>query len=341
MHGHPEKKVSPPLVIGGLSLLLALTFLAAIGFGSSTISPVDIFNLVTGQSDNPQRTASTMTILLNVRLPRAIAAVAAGSALAVSGALIQTVLDNPMASPNIIGINAGAGLFVLVCSALLPGMAMLLPLAAFLGACAASLIIMAISVSGGASRLTLVLAGIAIGAVFTAGMNTILIVAPDAYVGAGTFLVGGFASGITLDKFIWALPYIILGLGVAVVMGKSLNIISLGDVTARSLGMNVKRRRIVLLAVATLLAAAAVSFAGLLGFVGLIIPHTVRFLLGTDNRIVIPASMLAGALYVLFCDLAARIIFAPYELPVGILMSFIGGPFFIFLIIHYRKRSFE
>jgi iron complex transport system permease protein len=291
-----------------------------------------------GEPTSP--TGNVQGIIMNIRLPRVLGALLAGAALAVAGAIIQAVLNNPLASPNIIGVNAGAGLAVLLCSAFLPALTFLLPLAAFAGALATAFIILSIAVGGGVSRLTLVLAGIAITTIFTAGMNTVLIVDPDAYVGASTFLVGGLA-GLTLGDLLWAAPYIGIGLAIALVTGRSLNIISLGDVTAKSLGMNVRLRRLVLITVAALLAGAAVSFAGLLGFIGLIIPHMVRFSTGSDNRVVVPASALLGASFVIVCDLLARVLFAPYELPVGILMAFVGGPFFIYLIIKYRRGGFH
>jgi iron complex transport system permease protein len=321
----------------GLSLvaLLLVAFLG-LGFGSSSLSPLDLFQLVTGSSES----ATAQSVFLNIRLPRVLGALLSGAALAVAGAIIQAVLNNPLASPNIIGVNTGAGLAVLVTSALVPALGFLLPAAAFLGALAAALVILAISAGGGVSRLTLVLAGIAITTIFTAGMNAILIFYPDAYVGAGTFLVGGF-SGLTLKRLLWPGIYIVVALLVALLAGKALNIISLGEGAAQSLGMNVTRQRFFLITLAALLAGAAVSFAGLLSFVGLIVPHVGRYLLGPDNRLLLPASALLGALFVALCDLASRLVFAPYEVPVGIPMALIGGPFFIFLIIRYRRSSYD
>jgi iron complex transport system permease protein len=315
---------------------LLLVIFLGLGFGSSSVSPSDLWQLITGTSDS----STTQSIFYNIRLPRVLAALLSGAALAVSGAIIQAVLNNPLASPNIIGVNTGAGLAVLVTSALFPTALALLPAAAFLGALLAALIILAIAAGGGVSKLTLVLAGIAITTIFTAGMNAILIFYPDAYVGAGTFLVGGF-SGITLGRIGWPAVYIIIGLMLGLFSGKSLNIISLGEETAQSLGMNVNIRRIYLITLAALLAGSAVSFAGLLGFVGLIVPHVGRYLLGPDNRLLLPASAVIGAVFVTVCDLCSRILFAPYEMPVGIPMALIGGPFFIFLIIKYRKRNYD
>ena len=239
-----------------------------------------------------------------------------------------------------IGINSGAGLFVLFAASVFPSALWLPPLAAFAGALATALIIFGISLGANTSRLTVVLAGIAITSVFGAGMNTILIVNPDAYIGSSAFLVGGL-SGVLMDDLAWPAAYIVGGLAVALLAAGKLNIMALGDDTAHALGMNVGATRLAMLGLAAELAGAAVSFAGLLGFVGLIIPHLVRFFVGHDNRLVLPLSAVSGAVFVVVCDLLARVLFAPYEVPVGILMAFLGGPFFIYLILKNRRGSLD
>lgn len=313
-----------------LALVVCLTVVAFL-LGSSTVSWGELVAWVTGADISE----SAKSILVNVRLPRVLAALLAGAALAVSGAIIQAVLDNPMASPNVIGINAGAGLAVLVAASAFPATLWLGPISAFVGAFATALIIFGISAGGGASKLTVVLAGLALTSVFGAGMDTILIVNPDAYVGSATFLVGGLA-GVLMSDLVWAAVFIIGGLVLSFGLGGRLNLLSLGDQTAHGLGMNVSMCRLGMLALAALLAGSAVSFAGLLGFVGLIIPHLVRFFVGHDNRWVLPLSAVVGAGFVVGCDLLSRILFAPYEIPVGILMAFLGGPFFIYLILKNR-----
>jgi len=265
------------------------------------------------------------------------AALLAGSALAVAGVIIQGVLDNPLASPNIIGINAGAGFFVLLCASLLPHLLRLPQIAAFVGALVSAAFIFGIAMSAKSSRLTVVLAGIAITAIFGAGMNTILIIDPAAYVASSTFLVGGFHSGIRFEQLLGPAITILPGILIAILVAGKLNVMMLGDQTAHSLGMHVARTRLLLLALASLLAGAAVSIAGLLSFVGLIIPHLMRFFVGHDNRIVAPLSAVVGAAFVVACDMVARVIFAPYEIQVGIIMAFLGGPFFIYLILKNRR----
>ncbi len=312
------------IVVAATAIFLAAATAAALTLGASSVSLPELTAwLVGGDVSDMAR-----NILENVRVPRVLAALLAGAALAASGALIQACLDNPLASPHVIGVNSGAGLAVLLAASLVPG------------ALATALIIFALSLGTGLSRLTVVLAGIAITTVFGAGMNTILIVDPDAYVGSSTFLVGGL-SGVLMRDLAWPAAYIAVGLVAALAGAAKLNILSLGDEAAHSLGVNVRAVRLGMLAVAAVLAGAAVSFAGLIGFVGLVVPHLMRFFVGHDNRWVVPASALAGAAFVVGCDLLARVLFAPYELPVGILLAFIGGPFFIYLILKNKGGGLD
>lgn len=322
------------IIIGIFAAALAVFILLSLCLGAVNYSPSEALNvLINGDSSS-----KAYRIIMFVRLPRILGALLAGSALAVSGGIIQAVLNNPLASPNILGINSGAGLAVLLTAALLPTHHELLPTAAFVGAIITSLIILFMSLGPKSSRLTIILIGIAISSIFTAGMNTIMLVDPDAYIGSAAFLVGGLAA-VNTEMLTLPAVYIIIGLAAAFLLRKDMNLIALGNDTARSLGMNVLLYQFILMIVAALLAGAAVSFAGLLGFVGLIIPHAVRFLLGNDNRCVIPAAAVAGMAFVVLCDMLARILFLPYEIPVGILMSFIGGPFFIFLIFRTRRYN--
>ena len=312
--------------------LTVISVLLGISLGSTRISPADFLQAVLSGST----TDSTYRIVMYSRLPGVLGALLAGSALSVSGAILQSVLQNPLASPNIIGVNSGAGLMVLLCSAFFPAMDALLPFAAFLGALATAMLIFALAMGPGVSRITLVLTGIAMSSILGAGMNCIMILYPDAYIGASTFLVGGL-SGLTIQGLRFPAIYILIGLILAMLMRRDMNIIALGTDTAKTLGMSVNRTRFLLIFTAAILAGAAVSFAGLIGFVGLVVPHAIRFLIGNDNRYLVPASAFGGAAFVILCDLVSRMAFAPYVLPVGILLSFIGGPFFIYLIIRNRR----
>lgn len=317
-----------PLAFGALGVLLLAASALALLSGSSGIGFDELGRLLSGSLEDP----TARSILVNVRVPRVIAAILSGAAFAVAGSLIQGALDNPLASPNVIGVNAGAGFAVLALSAAVPTAVGLLPLAAFLGALLTCWTILAVSARCGTSKIAVVLAGMAMTSLFGAGMNAVLVFVPDAYVGSASFIVGGL-SGVGYDDF--ALPSFLIALGVAVsfLLGRSLNVLSLGEEAAHSLGMNVRAARVGTLTVAAVLAGAAVSFAGLVGFVGLMVPHLCRALFGHDNRTVVPASALTGALLVVVCDTVARCAFAPYELPVGILLAVLGGPFFLYLLL--------
>lgn len=324
---------------GATFWLLAFLFLLAAAaaldlmLGSAVISPAQLVRIVSGAD----RSSPVCRIFLYVRLPRALAAMLAGSALAVAGAIIQAVLNNALASPNIIGINAGAGFATMLCMVLFPAQAWLLPPAAFLGALFTALTVSAIALRISASKITIILTGVAISSILTAGIDAIKEFFPDILVGSSTYMMGGL-SYVTADSLRFASVYIVIGLALAMLLRYEMNVLSLGEDSAHSLGMNVGAYRFVLLMIAAVLAGGAVSFAGLLGFVGLIVPHAVRFFVGEDNRKVIPACIFAGAAFVTACDLLARLIFAPFELPVGIVMSFLGGPFFIRLLLTKRRH---
>lgn len=308
--------------------------LLALSFGSSSVSLLDFFRaLLEGDTSNP-----AYRIIYFSRLPRVLGALLAGSALAVAGTIMQAVLQNPLASPNIIGINNGAGFFVLATAVLFPGRPALLPLSAFLGALATALVIFTLAMGRGSTKLSLILTGIAMSSILGAGMNVIMLLFPDAYIGASTFLIGGLGS-VTMDSLQFAVTYIICGLVLAFLLRREMNIISLGSNAAKALGMAVAVTRFLLIATAAVLTGAAVSFAGLIGFVGLIVPHALRFLVGSDHRMLVPASIFAGAGFVTLCDFISRIVFSPYEVPVGILLSLSGGPFFIYLVIRSRRTG--
>ncbi len=330
---HAAGRLSRPVRLAAVAFaLLCLISLAAFCTGPSSVSVRDILAYVAGSPVD----ASAANIIVNIRLPRVVAGLVAGAALAVSGALIQAVLDNPLASPSVIGINSGAGLAVLAVSAV-PMFynnppRELLPLVAFAGALIAAGLVFAVSARSGVSRLTVVLSGVALNAVAGAGMNVVLLVAPNVYVGSSAYLVGGF-SGVLMRNLVAPAALTVVGIAAACCLANRLNVLSLGRETAHGLGMRTVAVRVVALAVAALLAGCAVSFGGLIGFVGLMVPHAVRHLAGHDNRAVIPLSALCGAAFTVFCDTVARTAFAPYELPVGILLSLVGGPFFIYLIL--------
>ncbi|MCI5556029.1 iron ABC transporter permease [bacterium] len=319
------------LVLAALAVLTLGAMALSLCVGSQGVAlPRLLAALRAGDPADPVR-----RIVLYVRLPRMAAGLCCGAAMAVAGALLQAVLNNAMASPNVIGVNAGAGFFALLAGVLLPQRAV--PGAAFAGALVTALLIYLLALRAGLARTTLVLAGLAVSGILTAGVNTMRLLFPEGVTGADGFLIGGL-SGVSLTAVGSALPYLAAGGVLALFLAPELNILALGEQTAASLGLPVGRTRLASILAAALLAGAAVSFAGLISFVGLLVPHIARRLVGVDHRVLLPACALLGAIFLLVCDTAARTLFAPYELPVGILLNVIGGVFFLYLLLG-RKRG--
>ena len=319
------------LVLAALAVLTLGAMALSLCVGSQGVAlPRLLAALRAGDPADPVR-----RIVLYVRLPRMAAGLCCGAAMAVAGALLQAVLNNAMASPNVIGVNAGAGFFALLAGVLLPQRAV--PGAAFAGALVTALLIYLLALRAGLARTTLVLAGLAVSGILTAGVNTMRLLFPEGVTGADGFLIGGL-SGVSLTAVGSALPYLAAGLVLALFLAPELNILALGEQTAASLGLPVGRTRLASILAAALLAGAAVSFAGLISFVGLLVPHIARRMVGVDHRVLLPACALLGAIFLLVCDTAARPLFAPYELPVGILLNVIGGVFFLYLLLG-RKRG--
>lgn len=311
-----------------LAVLTLFTALAGVCTGSVSLPPYALLEAFTGGG-------LARNIILYHRLPRVLASLLAGWALAASGALIQTALANPLASPGVIGVNAGAGLLAALCCGLFPSLAWLTPFAAFLGAALGTLLVLLISRRAGASRMSLVLTGVAVSNMFSAAIDAVLTFFPEALSGYSDFRIGGF-SGVTLARLGPAACVIVPGLLAALSLGNPLDVLALGPETAQSLGLPVRRTRLLVLLLASALAGAAVSFGGLIGFVGLAAPQMVRRLCREGGPLRILASALGGGLLLALCDLLARILFRPYELPVGVVMSFLGGPFFIWLLFRQR-----
>ncbi|NLK44982.1 MAG: iron ABC transporter permease [Tissierellia bacterium] len=309
----------------------------SIGIGSSKIPLSEVVSVLLGKSS----ASKEYQIINYVRIPRTFAAVLVGCALSLAGLILQSVLNNSIAGPSIIGVNSGAGLFTTLIMALLPAYFELIPLAAFLGALTTSLLVYYIAKRTGASRLTIVLSGVAVSSFMGAITDTVLTLWPDTAISRTSFLIGGL-SGVTMDRLMFPGILIFIAFVLAFIFSYDLNILTLGDETAKSLGLNVEKYRFGFLVLSSLLAGSAVSFAGLLGFIGLIVPHVARLLVAeNDNRILIPISALLGSVFALFCDLLARTLFAPFEIPVGIIMSFLGGPFFIYLLINQKRRLLD
>lgn len=314
------------------SMLLLFALLAGLGIllsvvqGVAAISFSDIWRILL----YPEAQTADQ-IIWNIRLPRAITGALVGSNLALSGALLQAVMRNPLADPHIIGVSAGAGITGIMVLILFPAYIYWMTPVAFCGAMVAAGSIYLLAWKNGIKPVRIILAGVAVSAFLGAGISGILIFYSDRVHGALMWMVGGLAARSWNDVSV-IVPYACVGLVLSLFCTSQLNVLQLGDDMARGLGLSVERTRISLTAIAALLAASAVSVAGLLGFVGLIVPHMVRLLIGTDYRFLIPGSALLGMAVVTLSDTLARLLLAPVELPVGIIMAFLGAPFFLFLL---------
>lgn len=314
------------LALAGLLAAACLAIAFSIGWGAVSIPFSDLTKYLFQGYEGPMR-----DIVWNIRLPRTLVAALVGVNLALSGALLQGVMRNPLADPHIIGVSSGAGLLGIVILILYPHLSGLLTPAAFLGGAGAAAIIYLLAWKRGVQPVRIILAGVAVSAFLGSGISGLLTFYSDRVNGALVFLVGGLAAK-SWPQLAVMLPYSIVGIVLALVGAAHMNVLALGDADARGLGLRVETTRFVMTAVATLLAASAVSVVGLLGFVGLIVPHSARLLIGSDYRLLLPASALLGLAVVTFCDTLARLMFAPIELPVGIIMGALGAPFFLYLL---------
>lgn len=326
---HNEKWKWRLLLSGGILVSLMAAVLS-LCLGNIHFTPAELFRILCGGGEGMSR-----SILLYARLPRTLAALSAGAALAVSGAVLQNVLANKLASPGIIGVNAGAGLGVTVCCALgiLSGYAV--SAAAFAGSLITVCAISLFSFRTNASKTTVILGGVAMNSILNAICESVTVLDANVAMLSIDFRVGGFSS-VSYTRLLPAVILILPAFAVLFTLCNELDVVTLGDETAQGVGLPVRKYRLLFLVLAALLAGAAVSFAGLLGFIGLIVPHFVRRLAGNESGKLLPLCALSGAGFVTLCDLISRLLFAPYELPVGILMSVIGGPVFLFLLVRYK-----
>ena len=305
------------------AILACLGIICSIISGAVAIPISELKNIFIDGVNSPHQ-----QILYNIRLPRTIVAGLVGMNLAMAGAILQAVMKN---DPHIIGISSGAGLTGILVIVLFPAMEYLITPIAFVGAMISAICIYLLAWKNGIRPLRIILAGVAVSAFLGAGISAILVLYSDRIHGALMWMVGGLsARSWPHVDIIW--PYALIGFILAMLGSRHLNILQLGDDIAKALGVNVELTRIYLTAIGALLAASAVSVAGLLGFVGLIVPHTARLLVGSDYRYLIPSSALLGIAVVTYSDTFARVAFAPLELPVGIFMAILGAPFFLFLL---------
>ena len=333
-------------VLLGLALALVAAFLLGVAVGAVWVTPWSPIRLVgwkLGLVDRPEDVArSAEVIVFQLRLPRVLLAAIVGAALAASGTVFQGLFRNALADPAIIGVSSGAALgAVLVIVTIGAGSlgAFGVPLAAFCGAMATAILVYRLARIGPTVHVaTLLLAGIAVAAVISSVMSLVMSFSGEEIRNIYAWLLGGLvAQG--WRSIATVLPVVAVGLAGATVVSRELNLVALGEERAAQLGVEVDRLKRRAIAVGALLAAGAVSVAGVIGFVGLMTPHLLRLVIGADHRRLLPAAVLGGAILLILADLAARTIIAPSELPVGVVTALLGGPFFLFLLRREGRRA--
>lgn len=325
-----------------LALLLVLVIIFSTGMGYIKIGTLDVIKIIIARFCNDGHLLRGINnifpyVIWEVRLPRILTSAIVGSGLSIAGVIFQGILLNPLADPYTLGISAGAAFgasIALILNISFLGMYSV-PLFAFMGAVATLVVVMALSSSGGSvSSNNLILAGIIVAAILSAGISFIKYVADEQVSVIIFWLMGSFGSKGWPDVFL-TFAFVLIGFGVCIFFARDLNIMSLGDRSAFSLGVNTNRIRMTLLVTASLITAVCVSVSGIIGFVGLIIPHLMRFFVGPDSRKLLPASALTGAILLLSADTITRAVL-PTEVPIGVLTALIGGPFFCYIFMKRR-----
>jgi len=344
-----KRRLRTRFYLSSFAVSLIAAIVLATGYGAVAIAPQDMFSiLATGFG---WETAATVDdtqrmVLLAIRLPRVCLGILTGAVLAAAGAALQGLFRNPLADPALIGISTGAALAAAAAIVLggavvvyLPAVlaAYLLPLAAFVGGLAATATVYRIACRDGRTEIaTLLLAGIALNAIAGAGIGLLIFLSDDQQLRNLNFWLLGSLGGVTWVKLLPTMPVMAIPVLWLLTLSRQLNAFLLGETEALHLGFSVERTKRLILVLVALSVGAAVALTGVIGFVGLVVPHMVRLAIGPDHRIVLPASVLLGATLVLAADLAARTIVAPAELSIGILTSCLGGPFFLWLLIRRR-----
>jgi len=324
-----------------LGVLLVLAIIISTGMGYMRISAIDVIKIIlSGINGNHGFVAGINKVfpyvVWDVRLPRVLTAAIVGAGLSIAGVVFQGILLNPLADPYTLGISAGAAFGASI--ALLLDITFLgiysIPIFAFLGAVATLFTVMSLSSSGGTiSSNSLILSGIIVAAILSAGISFIKYVADEQVSIIIFWLMGSFSSKTWVDVLL-TFSFVSIGFIICIFLARDLNIMSLGDRSASSLGIDPNLIRIILLVTASLITAICVSVSGIIGFVGLIIPHLMRFIVGSDSRRLVPASALTGAILLLTADTVTRAVL-PTEIPIGVLTALIGGPFFCYI---FKKR---
>jgi iron complex transport system permease protein len=327
-----------PFLLTLFTLIIMLILSMAIG--SVFIPPAEVWRVLMGIAANE----TFRTILLDIRLPRTILIALVGAALAGSGATYQGLFRNPLADPYLIGVASGAGLGAIIAMSFKWPYTMLglfaVPLAAFIASLLTVYLVYTFAHIGRTVPTTnLILAGVAVSSFATAITTFLMLQSTGEVRRALGWLLGG-VSLVGWDVTLALIPYLAIGMTLLVLTGYALNLLQFGDDQAAQMGLNVRRAKFIIIVAASLVTAAAVSFAGIIGFVGLVVPHIVRIWWGVDYRRLIPLSIIGGASVLLFADVLARIILAPQELPVGIVTALAGAPFFLWVLRHAKNQGF-
>ena len=341
------KPANRPYLINFLLLICAL--LLSVGVGSVFISPAALVSVfasqVSGAALPDWVPASFVTIIFSLRLPRTILIALTGASLSGSGAAYQGLFRNPLADPYLIGVASGAGLGAVIAMTLSASSyttlgLLVIPLAAFMGAGLTVLVVYQLArVQRTLPTTNLILAGVAVSSFATAASSFLMLNGAGELRRALVWLLGGSSLSGWLPVAA-LLPYALAGLGALLLTGHSLNVLQFGDEQAAQLGLPVERVRLLIVAAATLTTAAAVAFSGIIGFVGLVVPHIVRLAWGSDYRRLLPLSIIGGASFLLVADVLARVVMAPQELPVGIITALAGAPFFLWVLRRAKQQNF-
>jgi iron complex transport system permease protein len=333
-------QIRPAVVMALLTIALLVAIVAGTAFGAVSVRPSEVITAM-GRALRGLPTGLAGTLILDVRLPRVLLAALVGAALAGAGTLYQAVFRNPLADPYILGISSGAGLGAMIALVATAGATALrygvVPVAAFAGAMLTMLLVVRLAnVRGRLDPTSLLLAGVALSYTLAAITSFVMVLAREQMAAIVYWMMGGFSAATW--GYVWMIaPMFVLGILVPLLSMRELDLMLLGDERAGHLGLSVERFKLLMLAAASLLTAAAVAVAGLIAFVGLMVPHMVRLVLGPDHRRLLPASLLVGAIVLVLADLIARTIIAPIEIPVGIVTAVIGGPFFIWILVRGER----
>ena len=313
-----------------LLVVLFCLIIVSIAIGSARYSFMEVVSALFSSE-----TSTTRTVVLSLRLPRVVLALLIGASLSAAGSLLQAVMRNPLADPGTIGVSAGAGTAAITVLLIFPNLTLSLPLFAFVGAALACVLIYAMAWKSGVDPVRIILSGVAINSVL-GGYNSLLqLMNSDNLSGVLAFMNGSL-SGMSWVHVRTMAVYAVLGLGLSLLCIRHANALQLGDEMAKNLGIRVNASRICLSAVSAFLAASTVSVAGMIGFVGLVVPHISRMLVGSDYKVMLPTCILLGGSTLLLADTIGRTIVPGMEIPVGVVMSVAGGPFFLYML---RKRG--